>query len=555
MVLLRSSGGLRAFADRCPHQGGLLSGGDLRAGLLVCPNHGWAFDVETGACTTERACLSAFAVREHEGSVWVRLEAPPAAPRPAAGEGARRLREITDLSGPPGAPLLGVARQIEIDRLPSIFEEWASRYGSVFRYDIGRRPSLCVAEPQLIEQILRNRPDGFRRAKRLQTALASLEAAGVFSAEGDDWRGQRRLVMDALSPRNLRLFYPHLRTIGERLHRRFARAAEQGEELDLQREMMRFTVDVTTWLSLGRDVNTLESSGGDLQGHLEVFFPEVARRVYGFVPWWRLLPTPGRRRAARALAGLHAWVDPMIDEIRDRQARDASLTDRPETLLEAMVAARDDRGEPYPREAIFANALVMLLGGEDTTANTMAWAVHELCEGDEARQELEREASELLGEARVPRDIEQIEAARFALCVAHETTRRHPVAPLLLVEARTDQVVGDLRVPAGTRISLLLRSGAHSAEAFREPMSFLPWRWQEPGVAARLQKGATHVPFGLGPRMCPARSLALLELRMLLLVLYRSFRFHRVIPASRVSAHYQFTLEPRGVRALVERID
>ena len=43
-----ADGGLRAFEGRCPHQGALLGEGELAGGELVCRNHGWRFDVETG---------------------------------------------------------------------------------------------------------------------------------------------------------------------------------------------------------------------------------------------------------------------------------------------------------------------------------------------------------------------------------------------------------------------------------------------------------------------------------------------------------------------------
>ncbi|MCE5189863.1 MAG: Rieske 2Fe-2S domain-containing protein [Eubacteriales bacterium] len=48
-ILLLNVGGLYyAFDNRCPHMGGLLSGGDLEGTTLTCPRHGAKFDVRTG---------------------------------------------------------------------------------------------------------------------------------------------------------------------------------------------------------------------------------------------------------------------------------------------------------------------------------------------------------------------------------------------------------------------------------------------------------------------------------------------------------------------------
>ena len=42
------AGGLRAFDGRCPHRGALLGEGELHDGEIVCRNHRWRFDAETG---------------------------------------------------------------------------------------------------------------------------------------------------------------------------------------------------------------------------------------------------------------------------------------------------------------------------------------------------------------------------------------------------------------------------------------------------------------------------------------------------------------------------
>jgi hypothetical protein len=42
--------------------------------------------------------------------------------------------------------------------------------------------------------------------------------------------------------------------------------------VDVQQDLMRYTVDVTTNLAFGYDMNTLENEGDVIQGHLEKIF-------------------------------------------------------------------------------------------------------------------------------------------------------------------------------------------------------------------------------------------------------------------------------------------
>jgi nitrite reductase/ring-hydroxylating ferredoxin subunit len=50
IVVIRTSHGITAFHDRCPHAAWPISEGEVINGILECPGHGWRFDVATGQC-------------------------------------------------------------------------------------------------------------------------------------------------------------------------------------------------------------------------------------------------------------------------------------------------------------------------------------------------------------------------------------------------------------------------------------------------------------------------------------------------------------------------
>jgi molybdenum cofactor biosynthesis protein B len=57
IVVVKLDGALHALNDACQHSGVLLSGGHLEGSQLVCPGHGYTFDVRTGRNTTRpRLC-------------------------------------------------------------------------------------------------------------------------------------------------------------------------------------------------------------------------------------------------------------------------------------------------------------------------------------------------------------------------------------------------------------------------------------------------------------------------------------------------------------------
>ncbi len=50
IVVIRTSCGIHAYRDVCPHAGWRLSDGQVRNGILQCPGHGWEYEVATGTC-------------------------------------------------------------------------------------------------------------------------------------------------------------------------------------------------------------------------------------------------------------------------------------------------------------------------------------------------------------------------------------------------------------------------------------------------------------------------------------------------------------------------
>jgi nitrite reductase/ring-hydroxylating ferredoxin subunit len=74
--------GLRRDADgswfalelSCRHQGADLSAGHRQGDLVVCPRHGWTYDLATGACVNEPdRPLRRVAVRERDGRIELEI--------------------------------------------------------------------------------------------------------------------------------------------------------------------------------------------------------------------------------------------------------------------------------------------------------------------------------------------------------------------------------------------------------------------------------------------------------------------------------------------------
>ncbi len=467
----------------------------------------------------------------------------------AAPEASRPLRRIADLPGPRGWPLVGNALQVQRTRLHLQLEAWAAAHGPLFRVNFLRRQMLVVADPTLVATLLRDRPDGAGRIKPLERASAELGLAGLFTSNGERWRRQRPMVMAALDPGHVRGYFPQLVTVTERLARRWQRAAAEQRDIVLQDDLTRFTVDVVAGLAFGADINTLEQGEDRIHRHLDQLLPALARRLAMPFPLWRYLRTPAEKRVEAAAAQLQAAVQGFIAQARERLARDPTLREQPRNLIEAMLVERERPGSALTDEDLAGNVLTMLVAGEDTTAHTLAWAIWLLARNPQALADAQREASRVLDRAAWPTTLEQAAQLEHIEACAHETMRIKPVAPMLPLQARRDLVVGDVAVPARTTLICLMRSGAMSADHFPQPLTFDPTRWM-PGQADAGSAKRVAMPFGAGARICPGRTLALLEMKMVLATLLAGFEIERIDTpdGGEPAEHLAFTMSPVGLR-------
>lgn len=219
------------------------------------------------------------------------------------------------------------------------------------------------------------------------------------------------------------------------------------------------------------------------------------------------------------------------------------LRSQPANLIEAMIAARDNPGSGLTDGDVAGNVLTMLLAGEDTTANTLAWMIYLLQRHPEA---LRRARDEVSG-----KDLEKYEdlaALPYIDACINETMRLKPVAPIIILQPARDTVVSGIEVPKGTLLMCLMRAGAIDERRFPDAHAFDPARWLSGSSASSPKR--VSMPFGAGPRLCPGRYLALLEMKMVSAMLLAGFDIARVTtPDGReAQEHLAFTMFPVGLR-------
>jgi len=397
-----------------------------------------------------------------------------------------------------------------------------------------------VSDPELIRQVLVENAANYRKDDLQRRVLAPGLGNGLLTAEGEEWRLQRRTLAPIFSARTVQGFAEAMNGAGARLARRLAR--RDGGSADVALEMTRATLDVlertifTTGLPSDPD-----ALGRAITRFLEAVGPIDPLDVFG-VP--AFVPRLGRLKARPAARFFEEVVDELIERRRALMKADRA----PRDLLTLLLAAQDpETGQGLTDLEVKANIVTFIAAGHETTANALTWALYCLSQDGAAAERLRAEV-----DAAGSQDGFAVEDLPFAKAVIEEAMRLFPPVPFLSRQALGEDRLGRIKVPRGSVVMVAPYVLHRHRTLWEDPEAFVPERFL--GSARAAIPRYAYLPFGAGPRVCIGQSFSLQEAVLLLAHIARAVAFALpeghppVLPVQRV------TLRPSdGLRLSIRR--
>lgn len=399
--------------------------------------------------------------------------------------------------------------------------------------DLKRFRVFWLSDPEALERILVGDAANFRKTDLESRLFDPVIGKGVLTAEGADWRWQRRVLAPLFRPGEVLSYVPEM-------------AAAASQQIDLWRhghgpgrpsglraiddDMTRATYDVIvrTMLFGGApaDVDAVIDAG---QRYLS-----GSGWVLGYgmlnLPAW--LPHPASFRLRRAARSFRSSVAAII---ADRRAHAGEAHD----LLGRLLAARDpETGRPMSETQLVDNLATLLEAGHETTAKTLTWALYLLARAPDWQQRVREETKRVAGDA--PLQAHHIKDMFVTERVIKETLRLYPAAPVMARTPIKPTEIAGYRFEPGDPIFIPIYAIHRHALLWEDPDRFDPDRFlpERETNFARTK----YMPFGAGPRICLGASFALIEAKVLLASFVRAASFewdgrHLPEPVSRVTLH------------------
>ncbi|KAK1829935.1 isotrichodermin C-15 hydroxylase [Podospora conica] len=232
----------------------------------------------------------------------------------------------------------------------------------------------------------------------------------------------------------------------------------------------------------------------------------------------RLFARAAGALGANPLGPMAAYNDALV------RRRMAMPPGRPD-LFEGLVRRQKELG--FSHDKMCANAFILILGGSETTATTLAGATYKLLTNPGVYERLKGEVRGAFKSAEEI-TVSSANGLTYMLAVLNEALRMYPpIASNLVREVPRGGVeVAGRFMPGGTLVEVQPWSIHHSKENWHQPWEFRPERWlrdEDGDPAFKDDNLDTMQAFSTGPRNCIGRNLAFAQMRLALARLVYDF--------------------------------
>ncbi|XP_010059877.3 cytochrome P450 81Q32 [Eucalyptus grandis] len=458
---------------------------------------------------------------------------------------------------PPSLPIIGHLHLVK-EPLHRTLHDLSLQHGPVFFLRFGSRKTVVVSSLPAVEEFFTEKDVAFAHRPRLLSGKLLGYDYGILglSPYGEYWRNLRRFTaVEIFSARPLadysavrqeevlslvrQLFRDHC-CLGDRKDREWLK-------VDMRRRLLDLTLNVMMRMIAGKSyfgTDQVSEEGREFKEIMREFSQLFGSSAYmgDFIPALGWADFHGvKKKMKSVMRKVDVFLQQLVDEQSGKRnkpssavaAAAASVSSKGvdgtrssrTTFIDRMLDVQEQDPEFYTNTTVKSVVLALLVGGADTTATTIEWAMILLLNHSEAMRRACDEIESKVGHDRL---LEESDLANLSYLqnVVSETMRLYPSVPLLLPhESSEDTTIGNFRVPRGTMLLVNAWSLHRDPKLWKDAESFMPERFDG---GQESNEGFKMIPFGAGRRACPGAALGRRVMGLALGALLQCFEWRRV---------------------------
>ncbi|KAH0900581.1 hypothetical protein HID58_040084 [Brassica napus] len=390
----------------------------------------------------------------------------------------------------------------------------------IFQLRLGNRLVYVISSRSMAEEcftgndvVLANRP------KFIVSKYVGYNATHLIAASyGDHWRNLRRIAaVELFSTQRLNAFLYIRKDEIQRLISRLSRDSLHGfVQVEMKSLLANLASNNIIRMAAGKRYYGEENDEAKFVRQLvsEVVTSAGAGNPADYLSIVRWFTNYEKR-----IKNLGNRFDAFLQRIVDKKRADK---EKGETMIDRLLSLQETQPDYYTDDIIKGLILTLTIGGTDTSAVTLEWALSNLLNHPEVLKKARAEIDDKIGFGRLV-DEPDIVNLPYLQNIVSETLRLYPAVPLLLPHVSSDDCkVAGYDVPRGTMVLTNVWAMHRDPMLWEDPELFKPERFEKEGEAEKL------LPFGMGRRACPGAGLAQRLVSLVLATLVQCFEWERV---------------------------
>lgn len=445
------------------------------------------------------------------------------------------------------------------------FQTWLKEVPNdgVIRYlDIFNSERILPVTPAALSDVLVTRNYDFEKPAPLRKGISRFLGLGLFLAEGDEHKRQRKNMIPAFNFRHVKnlygIFWEKSGSLVDEISKQTQKDGyDTSKGIEVNQWASRATLDIIGLAGMGQDFGSLLNEDNPLNvTYRKLFKPTRVGQFIGILntllpPWViRNLPLQRNDDIKNASETIKRTCFDLIQQKKIAMAK--GTTDK-----DILSVALESGG--FSDEDLVNQMMTFLAAGHETTASALTWAVYMLCKHPTIQNKLREEVHERLGPQLTtghPITSDLIDKSPYLQAFCQEVFRLYPPVSLTIRQAVVDTSIASVPIPKGT-IVILAPWAINTSTALwgGDAQEFRPERWVE-NASGGAGSNFSFLTFLHGPRSCIGQRFAAAEFACLVAWWVGTFETRMVDENKEVEIRGGISMKPKdGLWVHVKRVE